>query len=258
MTRVISMVTLAAMIVLLAANGVDARRKALKVIMNKESVDLAARTITFKLNNAAEMTELQIFNLDGDLLEEKVEMHEGAPAGTDLKITWPKLIDDPDNFVIKLKMHDVDEFWAGMSICRFHGTIPHEEVVFESGKWEIRSKESPKLDKVIPDIIEMLERFKACSENDRALYVAGFTDTVGSRADNRELSRKRARAIAQYFLNHGLKQRKISVYVRGFGEEVLAVETGDSVDEEKNRRADYIISNFHPQMSGPGSWVKIK
>ena len=252
------MVTLAVMIVLLAATGVDAKRKALKLIMNKESVDLVARTITFKLNNAAEMTELKIFNPDGDLVEEKIEMHDGAPAGTEIKITWPELIDDPDNFVIELKMHDVDEFWVSQSICRFNGAVPHEEVVFESGKWELRPKEAPKLAKVIPDIIEMLERYKACSKNDRALYVAGFTDTVGSRADNRELSRKRARAIAQYFLNNGLKQRKIPVYVRGFGEEVLAVETGDSVDEERNRRADYIISNFHPQMSGPGSWVKIK
>ena len=84
MTRAISMVTLAVMIVLLAATGVDAKRKALKLIMNKESVDLVARTITFKLNNAAEMTELKIFNPDGDLVEEKIEMHDGAPAGTEI------------------------------------------------------------------------------------------------------------------------------------------------------------------------------
>lgn len=256
--RIAKFVVLATSLALLVAAGAEAKRKPLQLSMGKQDVDLVRRTLTFRLNRPAEMAELKIFNLDGDLLEEKVEMYDGAPAGTDLEIAWPKLIDDPENFVIELKVHDVDEYWTGMSICRFHGEIPHEEVVFESGKWEIRTSEAPKLDAAIPRILEMLERSRACDPTNQALYVAGYTDTVGSVADNRELSRKRARAIAEYFIRNGLKKQKISIYARGFGEEVLAVETGDNVDEEKNRRADYIISNFHPEMAGPGSWVRVK
>jgi len=256
--RIAKFVVLATSLALLVAAGAEAKRKPLQLSMGKQDVDLVSRTLTFRLNRPAEMAELKIFNLDGDLLEEKVEMYDGAPAGTELKIAWPKLIDDPENFVIELKVHDVDEYWTGMSICRFHGEIPHEEVVFESGKWEIRPSEAPKLEAAIPRILEMLERSRACDPTNQALYVAGYTDTVGSVADNRELSRKRARAIAEYFIKNGLKKQKISIYARGFGEEVLAVETGDNVDEEKNRRADYIISNFHPEMPGPGSWVRVK
>lgn len=256
--RIGKFVALAAAIVLLAATGAEAKRKPLQLSMGKQDVDLVNRTLTFRLNRDAEMAELKIFNLDGDLLEEKVEMYGGVAAGEELKIAWPALIENPENFVIELKVYDTEDFWTGMSICRFHGEIPHEEVVFESGKWEIRSSEAPKLDEAIPRIIEMLERSKACDPTNQALYVAGYTDTVGSVSDNRELSRKRARAIAEYFISHGLQKQKISIYARGFGEEVLAVETKDNVDEEKNRRADYIISNFHPEMSGPGSWVKVK
>jgi outer membrane protein OmpA-like peptidoglycan-associated protein len=232
--------------------------KGLQVSVDKEDVDLENRVVHFRLNRAADSASLQVFSEKGDLLGEKVEIYEGAKAGTELSISWPQLPPDTENFRIDLKFTDVDEYWVGLTICRFSGVVPHEEVVFESGKWEIRTGEAPKLDAAIPKIIEMLERSKACSENDRALYVAGYTDTVGSVADNRELSRQRANAIAKYLLANGLGDQKIQVYVRGFGEEVLAVETGDSVDEQRNRRADYIVSNFLPEIAGPGSWVRIK
>jgi outer membrane protein OmpA-like peptidoglycan-associated protein len=255
--------TIAAMSLLLAAvwsapAAAPAAPKGISVQVNPDDVDLANRTVHFRLNRDADSASLQVFGEAGDLLGEQVEIYNGAKAGTLLAITWPELPPGTENFRIDLKFTDVNEYWVGLTICRFSGVVPHEEVVFESGKWEIRPGEAPKLDAAIPKIIEMLERSKACSENDRALYVAGYTDTVGSVADNRELSRQRANAIARYLLANGLGDQKIQVYVRGFGEEVLAVQTGDSVDEERNRRADYIVSNFQPVIAGPGAWVRIK
>jgi outer membrane protein OmpA-like peptidoglycan-associated protein len=232
--------------------------KGIQVEVGKEDIDLANRVVHFKLNRDADSASLQVFDEKGGLLGEQVEIYNGAKAGTVLSISWPELPPGTENFRIDLKFTDVNEYWVGLTICRFSGVIPHEEVVFESGKWEIRDSEAPKLDAAIPNIIAMLERSKACSENDRALYLAGYTDTVGSVADNRELSRQRANAIAKYLLNNGLDEQKIQVYVRGFGEEVLAVQTGDDVDEQRNRRADYIVSNFMPEIVGPGSWVRIK
>jgi outer membrane protein OmpA-like peptidoglycan-associated protein len=232
--------------------------KGIQVQVDKDDIDLANRVVHFKLNRDADSASLQVFGEKGELLGEQVEIYNGAKAGTVLSIGWPELPPGTENFRVDLKFTDVNEYWVGLTICRFSGAIPHEEVVFESGKWEIRPGEAPKLDAAIPNIIEMLERSKACSENDRALYLAGYTDTVGSIADNRELSRQRAQAIAKYLLANGLGDQKIQVYVRGFGEEVLAVQTGDNVDEGRNRRADYIVSNFMPEIVGPGSWVRIK
>jgi len=239
-------------------SDLPASPKGLEVQVKKEDIDLAKRTVHFRLNRAADSASLQVFDETGKLLGETAEIYSGAAPGTDLCISWPELPPDTQNFRVDLKFTDAEEYWVGLSICRFEGAVPHEEVVFESGKWEIRPTEAPKLDEAIPRIIEMLERSKSCSENDRALYIAGYTDTVGSQADNRELSRKRAHSIAQYLLANGLGKQKIAVYVRGFGEEVLRVQTADSVDEERNRRADYIVSNFLPDITGPGSWARIK
>jgi len=232
--------------------------KGITVKVDKDDIDLANRVVHFTLTGAADSASLQVFGEKGELLGEQVEIYNGAKAGTALSISWPQLPPGTENFRIDLKFTDVNEYWVGLTICRFSGAIPHEEVVFESGKWEIRVGEAPKLDAAIPNIIAMLERSKACSENDNALYLAGYTDTVGSAADNRELSRQRANAIAKYLLANGLGDQKIQVYVRGFGEEVLAVKTDDNVDEARNRRADYIVSNFQPEIVGPGSWVRIK
>jgi outer membrane protein OmpA-like peptidoglycan-associated protein len=245
------------MIATLCAGAAEAKR-GLRVQVGKDDVDLANRQITFRLNKPADSAELKVYGENDVLLAEKAEVYDGAPAGTELTISWPELPEGTDKFRIDLKFFDTNEFWAGMSICRFHGEIPHREVVFETGKWEIRPQEAPKLDEAIPRILDMIEQSKICEDTGQALYIAGYTDTVGSIADNRVLSRKRARAIAEYLIENGLKRQKISVYVRGFGEEVLAVETEDDVDEERNRRADYIISNFPPDIPGPGGWVKIK
>jgi len=236
----------------------QARQKQFKIKIAKSDVDLVNRTIHFKSNRAIDSVELKVYDEEGDLVSEKLELYEGAAAGSALSINWPKLTAGVDNFRIDLKFTDTNEFWVGTSICRFEGYIDHEEVVFDSGKWDIRPEQAHKLKEVTPEMLAMIERAANCDKLGVALYVAGYTDTVGSVSDNRELSRKRARAIAEYFLDNGLKGQQLAVYVRGFGEEVLAVETGDSVDEERNRRADYIISNSPPEIPGPGSWVRIK
>ena len=74
-------------------------------------------------------------------------------------------------------------------------------------------------------------------------YIAGYTDTVGNAAYNRDLSKRRARSIAAWFRAQGLK---IPVYYEGFGESVLAKKTPDETDEPANRRALYILTSQAP------------
>ena len=236
-----------------------AGEKQLQIFIKGSDVDMEHRTINFKINKDASVAELKVTDLDGNVLSEKIETFDGAEAGKRLAITWPVIIGDARNFIIDLKVTDVNDYWVGFQIAHFYGDIPHEEVIFESGKWDIRKSEAPKLDDVIPKIIEMVGKFQRFSSKmSYGLYVAGHTDTVGSTSDNRTLSMKRARSIAQYLIKHGLKRQKISIYVRGFGEESPAVKTADNVAEAKNRRADYIISNFPPPMHGPGNWKPVQ
>jgi outer membrane protein OmpA-like peptidoglycan-associated protein len=238
----------------LAAPPADAGRKGLKLSISKKDVDLTNRTLYFRLNRPVDSAEIKVYSTDGKLLVERTQLYNGARAGSRLSIAWPRLLgDDAENFRIELKVTDVDEYWIGWEVVRFYLEIPHEDVVFETGKWDIRPSEAPKLDEALSILIPAIKKHR--KNMDCHLYVAGHTDTVGSLADNRELSRQRARSIARYFASHGVKG--IPIYVRGFGEELLAVTTGDSVPEARNRRAEYILATFPPEMSGPGSWQRL-
>ena len=69
---------------------------------------------------------------------------------------------------------------------------------------------------------------------------------MGNTHYNRELSTRRARAIARWFRSKGLN---IPIHYCGFGEEYLAKKTPDETDERANRRAIYILTSQAP--SGP-------
>jgi outer membrane protein OmpA-like peptidoglycan-associated protein len=239
----------------LSTQMAEAGRTGLKLSISKKDVDLANRTLYFRINRPADSAEIKVYSTEGRLLVERTKLYDGARPGTRLSITWPELLgQDSENFRIELKVTDVDEYWIGWEVIRFYLEIPHEEVVFETAKWDIRPSEAPKLDDALKILIPAIKKHGKLM--DCKLYVAGHTDTVGSLADNRELSNRRARSIANYFASHGVQG--IPIMARGFGEELLAVETGDNVAEARNRRALYILATFPPEMSGPGSWQKVK
>ena len=237
------------------ASPVLAKKKIpLQVEITKNDVDLSGRTVHFKLNKPAKSSEIFVTSPTGKVLAKTSTTHHGAPAGSRLSITWPPLGENEQNFRLELKVTDTDNYWVTWEIVRFYVEIPHDDVVFETGKWNIRTSEAHKLDaslKLLKSTIKKYANSVPCR-----VYVAGFTDTVGGTADNRKLSLKRARSIGRYFARRGLKQ--IPIFVRGFGEEALYVPTGDNVAEEQNRRAVYAVSTFPPDIPGPGTWEQIQ
>ena len=73
----------------------------------------------------------------------------------------------------------------------------------------------------------------------RAAYeieVTGFTDTVADEPTNQKLSIARANAVAAALVRDGIS--KSAIGVTGYGKHFLAVETGDNVAEERNRRVE--------------------
>lgn len=226
----------------------------LKLQLGKQNIDLANRTIHFKINRPADSSEITVFNLQGDEIARNVVLFNGAAAGTPLSVTWPNLLDNNDSFRLLLKVSDKSGGWVAFEIVRFWISVPHDEVVFETNRAEVREGEAPKLLKATAPLVEAIKKIGKWGEGQ--LYIAGHTDTVGSLADNRELSLRRARAIADFFYKNGVT--KIPIYVRGFGEESLAVTTPDDAAEPRNRRADYIVSTFPPEMPGPGTWTRYR
>jgi outer membrane protein OmpA-like peptidoglycan-associated protein len=68
-----------------------------------------------------------------------------------------------------------------------------------------------------------------------AIRVTGHTDTTGSAAVNLELSRARAEAVADLFVEAGLPRDRIEIAPMGEEASVLPIPTGDGVSEPLNR-----------------------
>lgn len=214
----------------------------LKLEIAPEEVLLEQRTLTFRVNNPAKTASLDVFGKDGQKLAGVVKNLVGTPGGTPVSMAWT----DPGQEVlyIEVKVTDIAGFWKGIRLSPFSVNIPHEEIEFESGKWDIRTTEEPKLRKTLGLIKDTLDKFGKLI--DLRLYVAGYTDTVGSKESNRGLSTSRARAIASWYAKNGLK---IPLFFQGFGEDALAKPTPDETAEQANRRAFYILSGQTPPVS---------
>lgn len=232
--------------------SVAASARPLKLQVGERDVDVENRTIQFRLNAKAADAELKIYSAEGSLLHQATTELGGAKAGTRMSVTWPDLGKEGENFRLELTVTDDQEHWVAFEVVRFYLEIPHEDVIFASGSWEIAAEQVQKLEDPLDTLKEAAKRYGKIMQV--RLYVAGYTDTVGAPADNQRLSERRAHSIARYFAEHGLKG--VQIFVRGFGEGALLVKTADNADEPRNRRAQYIVSTFTPHIAGPGSWKR--
>jgi outer membrane protein OmpA-like peptidoglycan-associated protein len=108
--------------------------------------------------------------------------------------------------------------------------IPDKESVrFEYDHSTLAAEEMRKLD----SLIHRIEGAKQMH-----VRVEGHTDSKGSATYNKNLSTKRAKAVGNYLIQHGIQPSKISI--KGFGED-LPLEPNDTEEHRaKNRRADLI------------------
>lgn len=220
----------------------------------------AAYTASFDVTSY----KFEVYNTDGDVIYKD----EGGgstqfKANDRIAFKWDR---GDDVFLVKLHLEGEQGQFADHILAPMAIEIPHTEIVFDSGKAIIKGEQSPKLDEaaaVAMNKLAAVENAKAAVGNALAgsayvakLFISGHTDTVGKPADNQRLSEQRAKAIAEYFHSKGVWSE---IYFAGMGEKGLKVQTGDSVDEEKNRRALYVISfqpPTGPAFPSPGAWKK--
>ncbi|HNZ03852.1 MAG TPA: OmpA family protein [Myxococcota bacterium] len=213
--------------------------KPMQIEITKDTINLEAGTITFVGSEAVALVTLNIVTEDGVPIMTK-EFKVQTPAGQPTTIQFQP----PRQSIgyVELKAHDQWGFYNGIQMTPFFVQIPAaREVIFETGKWDVLPGEEPKLVDVLDRVLEALEKLGGGFQ--ATLYIAGYTDTVGSNDANYALSEKRARAISQWFRGHGLR---IRTCYQGFGEDSLAVMTADNVDEERNRRTIFVIAAQAP------------
>ncbi len=74
---------------------------------------------------------------------------------------------------------------------------------------------------------------------DTYVGVNGYTDTIGTREHNTQLSQLRAEAVADELVRSGIDPRRISP--RGYGESNLRIQTPDNTTEVRNRRVEIVL-----------------
>ncbi len=223
-----------------------------RIAIGAKDVDLAAHQLTVRVSEPKGRLKLTVFGDDGAELDE-IEQPFDVKPGTPITVKWKQTATQVlGRFV--LRAFDTVGFWSGVESVTFVN-IPHDDIVFESGKWDLLPAEIPKLKAPIGRIVAELR--KVAGVLPMALYVGGYTDTVGKGPDNAELSRKRANAIARWFAAKGLT---IPIFYQGFGETALAVPTPDGTDEPRNRRAAYVLAT-EPPPAARGfprrAWVRV-
>jgi flagellar motor protein MotB len=211
---------------------VVAARVEIDIDWSRSGID--RKQLTFVASGRLEKATMKVLGPAGLIDDVEVSLSAFEP-GAALVLPWTG---DGEVHRISVKFEDRWGFWQGFESVRVD--IPHEEVIFDSGKSSFKGSEAAKLDETYRLIVAELGKY---DELPISLYVGGYTDTVGAKAGNLTLSFARARAIATYFRRKGLRT---PILYQGFGEDVLAVATADEVDEQRNRRAVYILSNAPP------------
>jgi outer membrane protein OmpA-like peptidoglycan-associated protein len=100
---------------------------------------------------------------------------------------------------------------------------------FMLGKFSISESDKKGLDKMSSLLLK---------NPDAELYIAGYADSTGSERINKKISKKRAEAVKQYFLDKKLNN---TIHVTWFGERDFVAENETENGRAKNRRVEVIV-----------------
>ncbi len=260
-------------LVLSAADGSEFRNELkfetgtvgdLHVTYRREKIDLDRHSLQFQLSRPAGKAELRVMGDDGELIAESTAEYAREAPGNWLTISWTPTAGREHATVFRLELRAIsaEGLSTRVELTPWSVQVPHEEIVFASGKSDIESSEIKKLETSYAQISKVSDKIKRVDPKlALRLFVAGHTDTVGKPDDNRKLSLARAKSISAYFVGQGLK---IGISYAGLGEEALKVPTPDNTDEPQNRRADYILAadkpGEEPAIAGGSraNWVKLQ
>ncbi|MCP4504369.1 MAG: OmpA family protein [Deltaproteobacteria bacterium] len=204
--------------------------------------------IKIKSDRAVSAIDVEVHGIEGDLLANVSKEFHGAKPNEVLEVSWVPAKDQAP-YRVRIVVHDVNGFFRSMESYVFEYDVPHQDVVFATGKATITPAEEKKLLNSLDELRKVVARAAKAAkvtgtkQNLARLFIVGHTDTVGSKEHNKKLSNQRAIAIANWFAKKGVK---VPIYAVGVGEKYLKVATPDETAEEINRGITYTLSNNFP------------
>jgi outer membrane protein OmpA-like peptidoglycan-associated protein len=116
------------------------------------------------------------------------------------------------------------------------------DVLFDTGKAELNSGASRKLDQLSQFLTE---------HPDRRVQIDGFTDSIGSDSYNQDLSQRRADAVKMALLTRGIDPSRIGT--EGYGKAFPVANNTDSGGRQLNRRVEVVIGGDNGTPISPRS-----
>ncbi len=231
-------------------------QQAINLRVSPEELDLDNRSVLIHTDRPIAQIELSVYGESGRILGATAL---GRTKSSPIEMTWSQT----EEAVLKLRVKATSNkgLSATLDLFPWSYQIPHQDIEFAHGSAVIPLSEVAKLEDVMANIHAVLARFSGEAlgfEVPMSLYLAGFTDTVGNRVTNQQLSEERAKSLGAWFMGNGFKG---AIHYQGFGERALAVPTPDETSEAANRRVMYIIASDTPKVSEalPGkSWRQLR
>lgn len=214
-----------------------------------DAVDLPNRRLAVSVDRDGGTLEVRVLSDEGEALAHFTQAFDALKAGELRHVTWSQ----PDAarvLRIDVRATDAHGLYADVELYPWRIDVPHEDVLFETGRALIREAETPKLAHSHTALAQALSRYGRFAKVQ--LFVLGHSDTVGDAGSNQALSEARALAIARWFRQRGVR---VPIHYAGAGESRLLIPTADEVDEPENRRVEYIVAVEPP--SGI-VWQKLK
>lgn len=202
--------------------------------VDRKTVSLEDGRLQAKMSGPICNLSLRITNKQSEPILEKAFRY----TGPERELRWTPI---PRELIekVEIRIAGDDGAYQSVFLIPWSVAIEHEEVRFDTNKAIIRDSEVASLDDSLNKIKDVLATVEGKDYGTVTLFIAGHTDTQGSDEHNMVLSRNRAQAIANWFLKKGLC---IPIAFDGFGESALKKVTADNVDEQANRRVDYILA----------------
>jgi outer membrane protein OmpA-like peptidoglycan-associated protein len=104
------------------------------------------------------------------------------------------------------------------------------EVLFTTGKWQLKAGAMAKLDQIAD----------ALRGKEQPIVVYGYTDNVGTVDTNMDLSQKRAQAVRDYLASKGIPQDLITAQGKGPADPIAENTTTEG--RAQNRRVEIVVS----------------
>ena len=202
--------------------------------VDTSTYDRDAHSFVMRMNQPAGHADILVRGDRGEVLAQRTVTFDGQPANTPLPVQWSQ---GPGNVMtIEVTAHSTDGVWASRRYIPWYAEFEPIYINFATGSADVPESDFAMLRERLAELVDMATRVSEHIEVQ--LYVAGYTDTVGSPADNQRLSEARAQSIGRWVQAQGWS---LPVSFQGFGEDVLAIDTADNVDESRNRRALFIL-----------------